>query len=609
MLTLALVALLGAGPAPVSEGEARAWHRAVGLLQYLEGDYAAAVASGDAAELEEQRAFALEAVEAIVALGEPGAPFVQRARAIAADVVLAYAEPAQVAQACGALARELVQAAGLQRAPRHPPDLAHGKRVWEAHCQSCHGVNGGGDTEAARALKPPPRSFHDPEVMDTLTPYKAFNTTTFGVKGTAMAPFPALSDDDRWAAAFYLFTLRQPPCEGAPRASLEALATRTDGQLEQELGAGAAACLRRKLPAADQGEGLVRARAGVGAALAQWRAHRPNAARQALIDAYLEGVEPVEPLLRARDPEAVRQLEAAFGKARTAAQDGVGFEAAAGALLGRLDEAGRAGGARGTFWSVFLTAALILLREGFEAMVVVAALLAILKKLGARAHARTVHLGWASALVTGAALYLFGQSFFAGARRELLETAVAFAAVAMLLYSALWLNARAAVSRHLGALRGKMQAALSRQSAWGLFAISFAAVLRETAETALFLQGLAGDSPPATAWGALTGLALLGGLVALVARAGFRLPMRALFTASTALLLGTAVVLCGKGVHGLQELGLLGLMPLPSPDLPAAGLFADAWPTLAQALLLAGIAGFALWKRARPLSPAVASDG
>jgi len=60
-----------------------------------------------------------------------------------------------------------------------------------------------------------------------------------------MAAFPNLSDDERWALAFYLFTFRQPECTGAPpRATLEQLAVSTDEQLAKTFGEGAVACLR-----------------------------------------------------------------------------------------------------------------------------------------------------------------------------------------------------------------------------------------------------------------------------------------------------------------------------------------------------------------------------
>src|SRR5262249_12835984 len=139
------------------------------------------------------------------------------------------------------------------QAPRRPPDLKQGQQLWDQTCRVCHGADGRADTDVAKALKPPPANFHEEERMATLTPYKAFNTTAFGLKGTAMAPFPQYNDEQRWALAFLIFTFRQPECTGeAPRATLEQLATLTDAQLTEKFGAAAVPCLRRQMPALDK---------------------------------------------------------------------------------------------------------------------------------------------------------------------------------------------------------------------------------------------------------------------------------------------------------------------------------------------------------------------
>ena len=122
--------------------------------------------------------------------------------------------------------------------------------------------------------------------------------------------------------------------------------------------------------------------------------------------------------------------------------------------------------------------------------------------------------------------------------------------------------ARAHVSRYMGELRARTQGALGQGSAVGLFFIAFSAVFRECFETALFLEGLALDSPAPAMWGALTGLMVMAGLVWVIRRVGFRLPMKPLFKASTVLLVFTAVVMLGKGIHALQEVGALPLKPI-----------------------------------------------
>lgn len=570
------------------------WARLAGLLQYLEGDYPAAVASNNEAELEEQAGFADEAIQAAKELGPEAAPLIPRLEAIAARVK-AKDDPAAVSRDCGALAKEVFAMGHVVQAPRRPPDLENGKALWNKTCAICHGADGRADTPVAKTLKPPPADFHDAERMETLTPFKALNTTTFGLKGTAMTAFPQLSDDERWAVAFFLFTFRQPPCNGEPpRATLEQLATMTDGELGKAFGADAVACLRRKPPPLDKAAQLWAARDGVEKAIALHQEGKIDAARQAVVDAYLEGLEPIEPMLRARDAVRVAQLERAFTRTRLAAGTGE-FGSEAGALLELLDKTAASSAASG-FWSVFIAALLILLREGFEALVVVGALLAVLKKMNAPSHARIVHAGWISALVAGITAFVLGHKALAAADREWVETLVGFFAVAMLLYAALWLNARANMSKFMGELREKMTGALGGGSAMGLFVIAFTAVGRESFETALFIEGLAGDSPQGAMYGAATGLVLVAGLVVFVTKVGFKLPMKTLFNASTVMLVATAVVLLGKAMHGLQELGVLPLLPVPFVELPALGLHPDGFTLVPQVLVALGPL---LWLKAR----------
>ncbi|HET9450513.1 MAG TPA: cytochrome c/FTR1 family iron permease [Aggregicoccus sp.] len=596
---LLLCLLLPLGALAVEGEQARPWHRLVGILQYLEADYPLAVQSQSAFELAEQRAFAAEAVAAAAQLGPQGERFMPRVRALQ-EKVLRGADPAEVSRECGQLVEELVQAGGLARAPRKAPDLALGRELYARSCASCHGPDGRAAVPLAKTLEPPPTNFHDPGAMAGLTAYRAFNAIRFGVPGTAMAGLPALSEEQRWSLAFYLFTLRQPPCEGTPpRASLEQLATLTDPQLAQAFGGEAQLpCLRQELPQADEGSALASARADVERALRLGQQGDLAGARLALLDAYLKGVEPAEATLRLRSPGLVQELEAGFLRARYAAEQRQpeALQREARALLASLDKAQQTSAP--TFLSVFWLALLILLREGFEATLIVAALLAVLQKLQAPAQARLVHAGWVCALAVGALAFLFGRQLLAGANQELMEGITALVAVAMLLYSALWLNARAHVSQFMGELRQKMQGALGRGSRLGLFVISFSAVLRESFETAVFLQGLAVDSVSAVLWGVAAGALLLTALVLFVRRVGYRLPMKALFQVSTALMVATAVILLGKGLHALQEVAVLPLSPLPFVQVDFLGIYPDALSLVPQLLLaLAPLAYRALARR------------
>ncbi|WP_375773895.1 FTR1 family protein [Archangium gephyra] len=586
LLSLLLAAPLAAADEGASEG--RTWHRLVGILQYLQADYPMAVESKSDFELAEQRSFIAEATEAAGELGPRGEAFLPRLKEIKARVD--KAEDAEgVSRDCGELVEDLVLAGGLARSPRTPPDLALGEKVFQQDCVACHGKDGRAQVPLAATMEPPPANFHDPDTMAGLTPYKAFNTVGFGVPGTPMPGFPTLSEEERWAVSFYLFTLRQPACEGnPPRVSLEKLANAKDPELVQAHGQEHLACLRRKMPDVDEERGLLTARSHVEQALKLGAAGDSAGARNALLDAYLNGLEPVEVMLSAHNPEMVLKLEKAFLATRLAAeQKSPHLQDEGRILLSLLDEARRGSGTTASFISVLWLTLLILLREGFEATVIVAALLAMLRKMQATAYARVVHAGWVSALVLGALLFIFGRHLLGGANRELLEGVAALAAVVMLLYAALWLNARANMSKFMGELREKMQGALGKGSGVGLFAIAFSAALRESVETAIFLQGLSLDSPSGVAWGCAAGAVALTVLVLFINRVGYKLPMKTLFKASTVLLVVTAIILLGKGLRALQEVGMVPLKPLPLFTFEPLGIFPDAMTLVPQLVLTA----------------------
>lgn len=590
--------------------ESSDWHRLVGILQYLESDYPAAAKSGSESELEEQRGLAAEALSTAAELGRAADPFRPRLESLR-DRIDRSADPAGVSRDCSELVEDLVIAGGLSRSPRRPPDLEHAKQLYAVGCAACHGEDGSGQTEIGGRLDPKPTSFLAGSRMDEITPYKAFTVLTFGATGTAMPSYSTLTEDERWELAFFVFAMRQPPCDHKPpRASLELLATSSDPRLAAQFGASQLACLRRNPPQVDEERALLIARSGIENALRLSSQGKKSGARQQIVDAYLRGIEPIEPLMRGRDPLLVQDLEQSFMRARLAAEkDTPRLASESRRLLSLIDRARRGPSRVGDFWSVFWLSLLVLVREGFEATVVIAALLAVLRKMEQRGRERLVHLGWVSAIAVGALAFLFGHRMLAGADRELIEAAVALAAVAMLVYAALWLNARTNIRKFMGGIRHRMQGALGHGSAIGLFTVAFTSMLRESFETAVFLQGLSIDSPAGAAWGALGGAGVLVALVVFVKRVGYRLPMKLLFNASTVLLLVTAVVLLGKGIHALQMLALVPLAPATFFQSEPLGIFPDFISLLPQlALSLAPLAWFLIRRRERKeAEPAVGS--
>ena len=596
--SLLAVSLLLAGALPEGAPEASAWQRAVGILQYLSSDYPAAVRGGDAGELAEQRGLAAEAQAAVAELGEPGLPFRARLAEVVARIERGV-DPDGVAEDCLSLADDVARAGGLQRSPRAPPDLAQGSRLFQESCAACHGADGSGDTPVAAGLRPRPADLRAADRMGGYSPFRAFHLLALGVEGTAMPSFPTLTEQERWALAFHLLTVGKPPCDHVPpRASLEVLAGSTDAQLAARFGPAEVACLRQVMPGTDEDQALTATFAGIDQALRLAAGGDLTAARQMLIDTYLRDFEPIEPSLRARHPGLVQEFEAGMLRARLAAErKDPRFAAELRALRALLEDAAPARPGSGEVTTVFWLALLVVVREGFEVVIVIAALLAVLKKMERSDQARVVHAGWLTALVAGALCFVFGRQLLAGGNRELMEGVGALVASGMLVYAALWLNARAHFRRYMGELRGRLEGALGRGSSVGLFAIAFTALFRESFETAIFLQGLSIDSPRGAVAGAGAGVAVMVVLVLVVRRVGFVLPMKPLFTVSTWLLYATAVVLLGQGLHSLQEVGALPLLPGPGPRLDVLGVYPDLLTLLPQLAMALAPLVVLLWRR------------
>jgi len=594
-------------PPPRDAGDAQ---RLVALLDYVGSDYGRAVVDGKVVsdfEYQEQLRFVADAQGLArgltgAAAAEPDAllsglrTLEQRVRERgAADAVL---------KASQATRDEAVRRFGLRTAPTARPNLERARAQYALNCAVCHGATGDGDTERARTLDPAPARFRDRERLMAMSPYRVYNALSFGVPGTAMAAFDALSPAERWDLAFYVFRLghegertqaaRMPLADLAGFSDREVLATlRSHGEADP---AAALAHLRRETPFEPPPAGATAARAQrlVADAVGAYAAGDRDAAQRLAIDAYLQGFEPLEPELQARDPQGVARIESVFGRLRGAMARGDAEEVKARgdelqALLFAIAEG------EGPRRVPFVAALVIYFREGIEAALLVGALLATLRKLGRGDASRWVHAGWLLALPAGLLTYwLLDRVLVLGmARRELLEAGVALLAAAVLFTVSFWLISRAESRQWLAYLRRSVEAGLSSRRLALLGAMSFMAVYREAAETVLFTQALllsAEGRGTEVGLGALAG-ALLAGLAAFAMnRTVLRLPIGPFFAVSGALLTLLAISFAGAGVYGLVQAGYLPPRPVALPDMPWIGIHPDLTAILVQVAIVGGIA-------------------
>lgn len=633
-------ALLGAARARADQGdppEVEA-QRLVHLLGYVAADYGGAVENGAViAQGEYDEQIALAAEGARIAAHIQGAVPGGRRLDLAGEVgklrglLDSKAPAADVAALIHTLRAEIVGAFRIEEAPPSAPDTDRAARLYAEHCTTCHGESGRADTARAATFTPRPANFHDPERGEALTPVRVASTIRFGVPGTAMVPFTFLTDEDRWDLAFFVAGLRHagaPPAKGAPGYTLAELAARSDADLRGELRAAGVpreredavlADLRLRAPYEDRAGrtplGLARLkldRARVSVA----RGDR-DAARGHLIDAYLEGIEPAEAPLRAADAELARALED-----RTMALRGR-FEAGAApaeidreieALLRDITRAEALispSAAPRTFASTAISSAGIILREGVEAALLIAALLGLASQAGLSDRRRFIHLGWSTAVVLGVLTWFVSSRLItvSGARRELIEGVTALLAAAVLFYVSYSLVARREVARWMRFLKEQIS---PRKAALSLFGVSLLAAYREAFETVLFYQALLASDASASAAlvGAAGGALILVAMVTAYTRAGRFAPPQLFFRLSSYLLYGLAIVFIGQGLAALQMAGKVPVHPVSLPTVPALGLF-PTLETLGGQLLLIGLAvlGMVVQRRQEPMGGSPGKPG
>jgi high-affinity iron transporter len=605
------------------------------MLDYLATDYAGAVRNGaiiSASEYAEMREFGTTARQRIGAL--PAMPGTPSLLAQADDLVAAIdakQPPEDVARRAHALADGLLRQYPVPTAPTKSPDLARGAALYRQTCAACHGASGHGDGPAGMQLTPRPIDFTDQQRADQRSPLSLYEVISQGVAGTPMAAYAQqFSVEERWSLAYYTGSLayQNEAAKGAARwasdtmarariADLKDLSQARVALLAPDLGVEPARAIVGYLRAHPQAlqqalAGLPLARARLAASVKAYEAGHADEATRLALSAYLDGVEPVEPQLDARDAALRTRLETAMGAYRSALSrptpkaDLLAQAAQVDGLLQRAQSltAQRAGDPATTFLAAFT----ILVREGLEALLVVVALLAFLRKARRHEAVRHVHAGWVLALVAGGITWAIASYAvsISGAGRELTEGLSSLFAAVVLISVGLWMHQKSIGGRWQAYLRQKMTAALNRRSAWFLFGLAFISVYREVFETILFYAALWGDGQHHWLLGGIgAGAVVLGFIAWVLMRTSRRLPIGTFFSASSMLIAILAIVLTGKGVAALQEAGWVAVNPAPLPHVEWLGIYATWQSTLAQVLVAAVlILGFAMnLRRGKRASP------
>ena len=226
--------------------------------------------------------------------------------------------------------------------------------------------------------------------------------------------------------------------------------------------------------------------------------------------------------------------------------------------------------------SAFIQSAVILLREGLEAMLVIAALAAYLTKAGGGHRVKSLYAGALAAIgVSIVAAWLFAM-LNAGQHSDLMEGVIILFAAGLMLYVSGWLMVKQDPQGWKEYLAAKADNALAQDTAWAVAALAFLAVFREGAETVLFINALATTEG---GWSiglfgglavATLGLAVLFYFINLIAQ---KIPLRPLFIITSAFLFAMAIKFIGEAVQEFQEQSILPFTQVAGADwLSAIGL-------------------------------------
>lgn len=240
--------------------------------------------------------------------------------------------------------------------------------------------------------------------------------------------------------------------------------------------------------------------------------------------------------------------------------------------------------------SISLQSGSILLREGLEAMLIITALAAALRRGGAQSGLKPLYLGALLAILASIGAGVVFQLYFDGNHNDLVEAGVMIAAAGLMLYMSGWLFLRQDPKSWKASIDRSASRALTSGTALSMGLVAFLAVFREGAETVLFLQALAQTSGGWTMAlvGGLGGAAvLLAGLYSAMQWLAVRVPMRPLFLVTSAFLFLMGLRFIGGAIQELQE---QTIVPVDNADVPDWFVnlgFNPTWEAIGAQLVIA----------------------
>jgi high-affinity iron transporter len=475
----------------------------------------------------------------------------------------------------------------INKTPITPVSLSNGKKIFENNCSVCHGIKGNGDGPMAKQFDPSPAVLSNPKLtgdQNTIA-YDNFEVINVGIANTAMMAWAGvLTETQIWDVTYYLRTfsnvnLQLPPVN-MDLAAIESSADADEGLAEQVVNE-----VRNLLENS----------------LTTYKTGQIDDAAEQAFDAYL-AYEKIESNLITKDKSLGVSLESAFSRYRGEIKRNAPLEHVESLhqeitlnLSKGLELLKNKVGFTGMFFQSFS----IIVREGFEAILIIAALIAFLTKSRNQSRIKSIHIGVVIGILASfATAYIIHEILHLSmASQEVLEGWIMLVAVAVLFSVSYWLVSKIDNKRWQEYINKQMRGALSKGNTFTLGAVAFISVYREGFETVLFYKALylyADDGTNGILPGFLAGCLVLAGVFYLINTLGMRIPIKWFFGFTSVLLYYMAFTFMGKGLHELQmgeELSMTAANFLPS--ISWLGMY-PTWETFIGQAVLFGAFVFAL---------------
>ena len=465
----------------------------------------------------------------------------------------------------------------INKTPITPVSLENGKNIFEKNCSSCHGLTGNGDGPMAKNLNPSPAKLSDPKLTGdkNTEAYDNFEVINVGIANTGMKAWAGtLSEGQIWDVTYYIRTFSNNNVRlQSVNQEVTTIENNSDSKNTEQV---VSEVRKLVLKSYDQFE----------------KGKIENAAESAF-DAYMT-YEKIESNLISQDKPLGVKLESAFSDYRVEIKRGAPLQDIKklhNTILLDLSKAEELLKDKVGFSGLFLQSFSIIVREGFEAILIIAALIAFLRKSKNESSIKTIHIGvivgilgsFLTAYVVHELLHLNMAS------QELLEGWIMLVSVVILFWVSYWLVSNIDNKKWQKYINTKMHEALSKGNTFTLSAVAFISVYREGFETVLFYKALflyAGKTTGGIVPGFVAGCIVLAGVFYLVNHLGMRIPIKWFFGFTSVLLYYMAFTFMGKGIHELQmgeQFSLTAVEFLPS--ISWLGMY-PTWETfIGQAIL------------------------